>query len=170
MPNNSLAVPDAPGVSSLHIRCLLTRDMPEVMAIERDSFEFPWIDTDFRRCLRQHNVVGMVAEIEDRVAGYMLYELHRFRLEVLTFAVGREWQRRGVGSQMVRFLVGKLCPQERRRIRLIVRETNLPAQRFFQRCGFLAVNVLRDYYEDKTEDAYVMQYQASDSAGRINRP
>jgi ribosomal-protein-alanine N-acetyltransferase len=54
-------------------------------------------------------------------------------------------------------LVGKLSAQRRTRIVLEVRETNLDAQIFFRSQGFRAVNVLRDFYEDTTEDAYLMQ-------------
>ena len=42
---------------------------------------------------------------------------------------------------------------------LEVRETNLAAQLFFRSLGFRAVNVLRNYYDDTPEDAYVMQYR-----------
>jgi ribosomal-protein-alanine N-acetyltransferase len=30
---------------------------------------------------------------------------------------------------------------------------------FFKNLGFVAVSVLRDYYDDTVEDAYVMQYR-----------
>ena len=48
---------------------------------------------------------------------------------------------------------------EETRITLEVRETNLPAQLFFKSAGFRAVTVLRAYYEDSPEDAYLMQYR-----------
>ena len=38
-------------------------------------------------------------------------------------------------------------------------ETNLPAQLFFSKQGFRAVRVLRGYYEDSGEDAFLMQYR-----------
>ncbi len=60
---------------------------------------------------------------------------------------------------MVRKLIGKLSSQRRTRILLEVRETNLAAQLFFRDSGFRAVSVLRDYYEDTPEDAYLMQYR-----------
>ena len=41
---------------------------------------------------------------------------------------------------------------------LEVRETNLAAQLFFRQRGFKAISVLRDFYDDTTEDAYLMQY------------
>ena len=143
----------------VHIRWMDRRDMPEVLAIEAESFEFPWLEEDFIHCLRQRNCIGMVAEHEDRVVGFMIYELHKTRIHVLNFAVAPGYRRRGVGSQMVAKLVGKLSSQRRSRIVLEVRETNLPAQLFFRESGFRAISVMRAYYEDTPEDAYLMQYR-----------
>ncbi len=142
-----------------HIRWMIRRDMPEVLAIEAASFEFPWLEDDFIRCLRQRNCIGMVAEHDDRVVGFMIYELNKNRIQVLNFATAPEMRRRAVGTQMVRKLVGKLSAQRRTRILLEVRETNLAAQLFFRDSGFRAISVLRDYYEDTPEDAYLMQYR-----------
>jgi ribosomal-protein-alanine N-acetyltransferase len=143
----------------VHIRWMIRRDMPEVLDIENISFEFPWIEDDFIRCLRQRNCIGMVAEHEERVVGFMIYELHKNQLHILNFAVHAEFRRRGVGRQMVAKLMGKLSHQRRNRILLEVRETNLLAQLFFRDLGFRAVTVLRDFYDDTTEDAYLMQYR-----------
>jgi [ribosomal protein S18]-alanine N-acetyltransferase len=159
----------------VHIRWMIRRDMPEVGQIENWSFEFPWSDEDFVRCLKQRNCIGMVAEHEDRVVGFMIYELHKTRIHVVNFAVAPAYQRRGVGSQMVAKLIAKLSSQRRTRIVLEVRETNLPAQLFFRENGFRAVSVLKNFYEDTPEDAYLMQYRyrsetaATDPVNRITR-
>jgi ribosomal-protein-alanine N-acetyltransferase len=160
----------------VHIRWMIRRDMPEVLAIEREAFEFPWLDEDFIRCLRQRNCIGMVAELDDRVVGFMIYELQKTRIHVLNFAVLGEHQRRGVGSQMIAKLTAKLSLQRRSRIILSVRETNLPAQLFFRENGFRAVSVLRSYYADTPEDAYMMQFRyrperqlAAEPGDRIRR-
>ncbi len=143
----------------VHIRWMIRRDMPEVLDVEQDGFEFPWSEDDFIRCLRQRNCIGMVAEHDERVLGFMIYELHKTRLHVLNFAVAKSMRRRGIGTQMVEKLAAKLSPQRRTRILLEVRETNLAAQLFFRRQGYRAVSVLRDFYEDTTEDAYMMQFR-----------
>jgi ribosomal-protein-alanine N-acetyltransferase len=143
----------------VHIRWMIRRDMPEVLKIESESFEFPWSEDDFIRCLRQRNCIGMVAEHQDQVVGFMIYELNKTRLHVLNFAVAADFRRRGIGSQMVAKLVAKLSAQRRTRIVLEVRETNLPAQLFFRSAEFRAISVLRGYYEDTPEDAYVMQFR-----------
>jgi len=144
---------------SAHIRWMIRRDMPEVQEIEQRRFEFPWSEEDFVRCLRQRNCIGMVAEHGERIVGFMIYELHKNRLHILNFAVHPEYCRRGVGGQMVRKLISKLSPQRRSRIMLEVRETNLAAQLFFKQLGFRAISLLREFYEDTPEDAYLMQFR-----------
>jgi ribosomal-protein-alanine N-acetyltransferase len=138
---------------------MIRRDMPEALAIEESSFEFPWTEEDFVRCLRQRNCIGMVAERNDKIVGFMIYELLQSELHVLNFAVRKEFRRMGVGSQMMEKLVSKLSYGRRDRIVLEVRETNLDAQLFFKKQTFRAIDVLRDYYEDTIEDAYLMQYK-----------
>ena len=154
----------------VHIRWMIRRDMPEVLEIENSGFEFPWSEEDFIRCLRQRNCIGMVAEHEERIVGFMIYELHKNRLHILNFAVNRDCLRRGVGNQMVEKLIGKLSHQRRNRILLEVRETNLDAQLFFKSTGFRAISVLRDFYDDTTEDAYLMQFRYKPSPTELEMP
>ncbi len=144
---------------TVHIRWMIRRDMPEVLEIENKSFEFPWFEEDFIRCLRQRNCIGMVAECDERVIAFMIYELHKTRLHILNFCVHPQFRRLGAGGQMIAKLVSKLSHQRRTRILLEVRETNLDAQLFFRNNGFRAVSVLRDYYDDTPEDAYVMEHR-----------
>ena len=144
----------------VHTRWMIRRDMPEVLAIEADSFEFSWLEEDFICCLRQCSCMDIVAEHDDRVVGFVVYELKKTRIHILKFAVAADYRRQGVGSQIVSKLIGKLSEQRRTRIILEVRESNIVAQLFFRACGFRAVSVLRDFYQEAPgEDAYVFQYR-----------
>lgn len=143
----------------VQIRWLIRRDMPEVLRIEQQSFEFSWTEEDFLCCLRQRNCIGMVAERDHQIVGFMIYELHKSRLNILNFAVARECRKQGIGTQMVLRLIDKLSQQRRKEILFEVRERNLAAQLFFKSQGFRAVRVLRGHYDDTTEDAYLMQYR-----------
>ena len=154
----------------VHIRWMIRRDMPEVLRIEEQSFEFPWSEEDFIRCLRQRNCIGMVAEHDEAIVGFMIYELHKNRLHVLNFSVHEDYRRSGVGEQMLGKLITKLSHQRRNRIMLEVRETNLDAQLFFRKMGFRAISVLRDFYDDTVEDAYLMQYRHEAPAKEALQP
>ena len=142
----------------VHIRWMIRRDMPEVLQAEQQSFDYSWTEEDFLRCLRQRNCIGMVAEFNDKVVGFMIYELHKTKLHILNFAVGPRCRRMGIAGQMVSKLIGKLSSHRRTRITLAVRERNLTAQLFFRAQDFRAMKVLRGYYEDSGEDAFLMQY------------
>lgn len=144
---------------TVHIRWMIRDDHPEVLAIERTRFEFPWSEEDFIRCLRQRNCIGQVAERDDRIIGYMVYALHKTRLHILNFAVGQIWNRTGVGRAMANRLISKVTPTRRTHILAEIRETNLSTQKFFLAVGFRAVRVLPDFYDDPpNEDAYLFRY------------
>lgn len=153
-----------------HIRWMIRRDMPEVLGIENDCFEFSWTEDDFIRCLRQRNCIGMVAECDDRVVGFMIYELHKNRLHILNFAVHSDYRRQGVGNAMMQKLIGKLSWERRNQITLEVRETNLDAQLFLRKLGFKAIRVLRDFYDDTADDAYLMQYLYQPTPEELAQP
>ena len=142
-----------------HVRWMIRRDMAEVLDIEQVCFEFPWLEEDFIRCLKQRNCIGMIAERDDRVVGHMIYELHKNRLHLLNFAVCPSLQRTGVGAEMLDKLKSKLFMSRRTLIQCEIREHNLDAQLFFRSQGFKAVSVLRSFYEDSDEDAYLFQFR-----------
>lgn len=135
--------------------------MAEVLEIERLSFEFPWFEEDFIRCLRQRNCIGLVAEagMSERVVGFIIYELWKTKIHILNIAVHPASRRRDVASQIMEKMLGKLSSQLRVSLTAEVRETNLPAQLFFKSHGFRAVTVLRNCYQDTEEDAYLFRHR-----------
>ena len=145
-----------------YVRWMIRRDMPSVLEVENSSFDHPWTEQEFIRNQQRRECIGMVAERCEHVVGYMMYELHRQRLHLLSFAVHPDHRRLGIGRAMIERLIAKLSYQRRNRIVVEVRETNLAAQLFFRELGFRAVDILRDYYTSDTgkEDAYLMIYRA----------
>lgn len=158
------------GTGKLHIRWMIRRDMADVLSTEVSSFEYAWTEEDFLRCLRQRNCIGMVAELNDRIVGFMIYELHKGKLHVLNFAVSPQHRRMGIGQMMVKKLIGKLTTHRRSKITLAIRERNLDAQLFFRTQDFKAVRVLRNYYEDSREDAFLMEFAVEESDEHMNAP
>ncbi len=68
---------------------------------------------------------------------------------------------------MLTKLIGKLSQQRRSRIMLEVRETNLAAQLFFRANSFKATSVLRSFYDDTPEDAYLMQFRCQEEVADV---
>lgn len=141
-----------------YIRWMKRSDMPEVLRLEGICFEFPWSENEFLNTLRQRNATGMVAERDNRIVGFMIYELHRNRIQIENFAVAPSVHRTGVGRSMVEKLTVELS-ERRSSIMVVVRDKNLEGQLFFKSMGFRAVSVLCDYYEDAPDDGYLFQYR-----------
>lgn len=142
----------------LNIRWMIRRDMPEVLLIEQESFEFPWDENDFIRTLRNRDTIALVAEHDQRVLGFIVYQLRQRELRILSLAVNPRMRRKGIGSALVANIGGKLDIGRRVRIFTDVRETNLLAQVFFRAMRFKAVKVLRGW-EATGEDAYRFEYR-----------
>jgi len=157
-------------VINVLIRHMVHRDMAQVMRIEHESFNFSWTKEDFLGCLRQRNCNGMVVEYNNRIVGFMLYELLKPRLHILRFAVKSDYRRQTVGQQMVDKLEDKCSAQQHNQIVLEVRETNLAGQYFFHSQEFRAKKVLRGYYADSGEDAYLMVYRLPGHPGEDIAP
>lgn len=151
--------------NSVYIRWMVRKDMQAVLDIEGQCFDNPWTYDEFIRCLRQRNCIGMVAELEEQVVGFKIFELHKKRLYILDFAVHKDFRRKSVGRAMIGNLVKRLSHQRRNRILLEVREKNLAAQLFFRSVGFRAVSILRGFYDETTEDAYQFEYALAGSVG-----
>ncbi len=88
------------------------------------------------------------------------HELHKTRLHILNFAVhscvpaaaDRQPDDPGSWSASSPATAGTA-------ITLEIRETNLMAQLFYKQAGFRAVKVVRSFYDDTGEDAYILQYR-----------
>jgi len=126
---------------SIYSRWMIRRDMHDVLAIAR-STPAGWIEADFSTALRQRNVIGMVAEYETQVCGYMVYGLCKTEIALLDLAVRADDRRLGVGTLLVDKLKRKLTRQRRRRITIEVPLANLDGLRFLQAMGFGGVRSL----------------------------
>lgn len=149
-----------------NIRWMKLLDMGDVLQIEARSFEFPWHDDDFAHCLRCRSTIGMVAELNGRCLGFMIYELLPDRLDILNFAVEPMFRRQGVGRRFIETLISKLEAGKRSRITCLIREANLGGQLFFRELGFRAIGIVRSPFVETSEDAYRLEYRLSRAAWR----
>lgn len=147
-----------------HVRWLIKRDMPTVLAIEASNYKHPWGEEDFLSALRVRNTIGMVCEVEERVRGFMLFELHTTRLHVLNLAVDVRTRRRGYGTSLIHKLYGKLRSHHRTRVTIDVADGNLSSHLFLRRLGMRATRVLRD----GGGDSYRFEYELPHCGGEID--
>lgn len=130
--------------TKVHVRWMIQRDMPEVLAIENEIYSQPWSEEDFKTCLRVRNCIGMVAETEGKAVGYIIYALEKGRFTLMRITVDPGYHRTGVGSKLLTKLKGKLTSHLRPKIRAEVPESNLRIQLFLKSQGFKATAILEE--------------------------
>ena len=108
--------------------------------------------------LKRPGSAGMVVEYKENPIGFIIYEQTEDMLDIHNIVVKKDFQRRGVGSQMIARVACRLGRSSREMIRLAVPETNLNAQLFFRSLGFSAISIERSPF-DTDEDSYIMQYR-----------
>lgn len=145
-----------------HIRWMIRSDMPEVLAIERQSFGNPWAEQEFILALRQRNCIGQVAEHNDIIVGFMLYELFKHRLELINLAVLCDSRRQGVGSALIDKLKTKCSAERRHTIVADIPVSNEHSHLFFKANGFLATGLMFDKPNGE-EDSYIFEYEHSEA-------
>jgi len=142
----------------MEIKWLIRTDMDDVLRIENESFEYPWTEEELLKLLRVRNHIGMVCIVENRVVGYMIYELNKSHIDLKTIAVELNSRKSHIGKSMIERLKGKLSIERRTKIEASVRERNLPAQMFFSSQGFICEKTTADAYEDCDEAEYLFVY------------
>ncbi len=141
------------------IRHAAGTDFPTLLSIDKASFE-PGIAYDSRELAYYMNRDGaatLVAEIDGRIAGFILLEIHRRKrtATVVTLDVLAENRRRGIGSQLLNASEEMLRNNEVRRCELQVDVNNRDAVGFYVKSGFEVVHLLPHYYSNGN-DAYLM--------------
>ena len=159
------------GFPRVHIRWMVRRDLDEALEIERQRSGRVWTREDFLSSVRRRNSVGVVAELQGRVVGFMIYELRKNRIRLLNLGTLSAVRCQTVGRQLIAKLIGKLRPGGRSRISCKVHERNLAAQLFFQKLKFFADDILRGDSPETQDDSYLMQYRLTETADRrVRKP
>jgi [ribosomal protein S18]-alanine N-acetyltransferase len=135
---------------------MTTADIESVIAIERASFQFPWSTRFFLDELQVDCARSILAEVEGRVVGYVLFWFLAEEVDIHNIAVHPDFRRRGIGRLLLEEVVAAARRQERLRVTLDVRFSNAPAQNLYRSFGFVTRGLRKGYYSDNGEDALVM--------------
>lgn len=127
------------------------------MAIERRAFADPWSEPSFRDALGAAWSFGLVAEVDDEVAGYLVAREAGGSGEILNLAVDPARRRTGIAQTLLDAGLGALRRRGAEEIFLEVRESNLAAQALYLGAGFRPVGQRAGYYRNPMEDALVLR-------------
>ena len=123
-----------------------------VVNIENICFANPWTRADLEAQLTLDTSHFVVATLDGNVVGYMGLQIFSGEGYVTNVAVLPEYRRQGIAKM----LIEKQLQNEMSFITLEVRESNLPAIKLYESCGFENVGIRPKFYSNPTENAIIM--------------
>jgi ribosomal-protein-alanine N-acetyltransferase len=136
------------------IRKLVYGDLPNVLAIERRSFDTPWSLAMFVLELSKPSGVCLAAADGDELAGYLVCSRYADVWHLMNVAVDPGRRRAGIASSLIGRLFHEVGPGAR--LTLEVRTSNTGAIAMYEGFGFRSAGHRRRYYQDNGEDALIM--------------
>ena len=130
------------------VRKMRSEDIPIVAELEKELFSDAWSPGGIEETIRQNHTLCLVAEKNEKIAGYLLVYYVMDECEIARIGVSAKLRRQGAGGLLICRLE-RFCRENGiTRILLDVRESNLGARRFYQYCGFCEDGQRKNFYCD----------------------
>ncbi|TCL06434.1 ribosomal protein S18-alanine N-acetyltransferase [Sodalis ligni] len=132
-------------------------DLRDAWHIEQASHAFPWSAKTFADN-QGDRYLNFKLSVGERLAAYAITQTVLDEASLFNIAVHPEYQRRGLGRELLEYLIGELGNRGILTLWLEVRKSNSAAIALYQSLGFNEVSVRRDYYPAAAgrEDAIIM--------------
>lgn len=141
-------------------RRMTADDLDTVIATESEIYPQPWTRGNFSDSLAA-GYYCWIMEISGEIVGYSVVMIAAGEAHLLNLSIAAGWQRRGLGSEMLQFLLKLARDFHTRKIYLEVRPSNVAGRRLYAGAGFSEIATRRDYYPATQcrEDAVVMELE-----------
>lgn len=152
--------PDTSAAPDWCFRPMRAADLPQVVALERASYAFPWNERILADCLR----VGyhcLVVETPAGLGGYAILSTGAGEAHLLNLCIEQALRRRGIGRELLYAALERAQNIGVRDVFLEVRRSNAAAMALYESFGFERIGVRRGYYQahDGREDAIVYRLE-----------
>lgn len=140
-------------------------DLDDMLAIEKAAQITPWSRQNFIDSFTSGADCQIIHNASQRAVAFQVLSLVLDESHLLDLAVHPDAQGMGLGSHLVRFGLTLAAQQHAAVMLLEVRASNKPAQRLYQKQGFVHYHTRKNYYRTATglEDAWLMQCLISTS-------
>ena len=122
------------------------RDAASLATLHAASFSRGWSENEFEQLLTDRTVVADRATSARRIVAFIISRRSADEAEILSVAVIRVWQGRGLARRLLDLHLRRLAGLGLRAVFLEVDEDNQPARRLYARAGFHEVGRRPGYY------------------------
>ena len=130
--------------------------LPQIHAIEKQSFPDPWTPQQLSAYLTAPGRVLLVAVEDDEVLGYLCLDYVLDEGSVSNIAVAPRHRGRGVGKKLLHAAETAARDFNLAFLTLEVRQSNLAAIVLYERAGFEHIGIRKKYYVNPRENAVIM--------------
>jgi len=133
-------------------------DLNAVLPIEQGAHVSPWSKETFETCFRS-GCKGWLIENEDKVVvGFIVVSLHADECHILNLCVGRDYQRQGLGKELLQHALAYSKSIGIAIAYLEVRRSNSRAIALYRQQGFQLIGERKSYYQTVNghEDALIL--------------
>ena len=129
----------------------------QIAQLEKLCFSDPWSENSVRSELENDLACWLVALEGETVTGYIGSQTVMGETDMMNVAVHPDYRGKGIAQALVTALVEQLKDRGSRSLTLEVRQSNLPAQRLYEKQGFAQVGKRPKYYRNPREDALILR-------------
>ena len=129
----------------------------QIAQLEKICFPDPWSENSIASELDNKLAYWLVALEGDTVAGYIGSQTVMGETDMMNVAVHPDYRRQGIAQALVTGLVEALKEKESHCLTLEVRASNAPAQKLYEKLGFLQIGRRPRYYHNPREDALILR-------------
>ena len=132
------------------------KHIPELAQLEKICFSQPWSENSLSEELDNRTAHFLVAESDEKIAGYIGIFVVCESCYVSNVAVFPEYRRQGVAKQLIERACVVAEENGAESISLEVRPSNAAAVSLYGSVGFEEVGLRKNFYRAPVEDALIM--------------
>jgi len=139
-------------------------DLPEILTLEADVLS-AWNRDQLEAELEQPTGFQFVVRREgtESIIAFLCGRIMVDEAEILKLSVVQTQRRKGVGRQLLHFVVKFYRENGVKNCFLELRASNTAARKLYEKEGFSIIGKRKKYYEEPAEDAILMQYKIENS-------
>ncbi len=122
--------------------------------IDKQCFSDPWRLSDFEYQIKNPNYKIIGAFVENKPVGFVNVQCIAGELTVNNIAVLKEFRKQGIGEKLLKAALEAFSNADA--AFLEVRESNIPAQKLYEKYDFVKVGERKNYYQNPIENALLM--------------
>lgn len=127
----------------------------EVKAISDSSLKESWSLDSIKNELSNSLATYIVGVLDNKVVGFAGAWLIASEGQITNVSVSKDFRGKGIGFSIINELLKTLASKGSKEVTLEVRESNLTAQKLYEKCGFKNEGIRKNFYPDK-ENAIIM--------------